>query len=271
MSDTTEPTAQNILVIEDSHVQSKIICRHLEAMTTFNTVSAHSLEETASVLDSMREDIFAAVVDLNLPDAPDGEAVDLVQEHGLAAIVLTATFKDETRDALLARNVADYVLKENIQVLDDVEEKIERLFKNQFIKALIVDDSRTARSSVRSLLEVQNYQVLEAGDGVEALEILEATPDVKLVVTDYEMPNMDGYQLVTEIRRKFKKQQLAIVGISGAGDSAMTAKFLKLGANDFLHKPFAAEEFSWRVNQTVELVELMQELTECYEKQNGDE
>lgn len=267
MTDNTNPKAQKILVIEDSNVQSKIICRHIESMTNFSTVSADSLEATAAVLDSMRGEIFAAVVDLNLPDAPYGEAVDIVQQHGLAAIVLTATFKDDVRDSLLARNVADYVLKESIVVLDDVESKIERLFKNQFIKALVVDDSRMARSSVRSLLEVQNYQVLEAENGVQAMQVLEANPDIKLIVTDYEMPEMDGYELTTEVRRKYNKHQLAIVGISGAGDSAMTAKFLKHGANDFLHKPFAAEEFSWRVNQTVELIELVCELTECYEQQ----
>lgn len=263
----TEPKAQKILVVEDSHVQAKIICRHLEAMTTFRTVSADSLQEAARVLDTMRDEIFAAVVDLNLPDAPYGEAVDLVQSHGLAVIVLTATFKDEVRDALLARNVADYVLKESIVVLDDVESKIERLFKNQFIKALVVDDSRTARGTVRNLLEIQNYQVLEAENGRRALEVLDAHPDIKLIVTDYEMPEMDGYELTSEVRRRYKKQQLAIVGISGAGESAMTAKFLKHGANDFLHKPFAAEEFSWRVNQTVELVEIVCELTECHEQQ----
>lgn len=266
MTTETRPTAQNILVIEDSHVQSKIICRHIESMTTFSTVSADSLEAATEVLNTMRDDIFAAVVDLNLPDAPYGEAVDLVQSYGLAAIVLTATFKNEVRDALLARNVADYVLKESIVVLDDVENKIERLFKNQFIKALVVDDSRTARGSVRSLLQVQNFQVLEAQDGVQALEVLEAHPDIKLVVTDYEMPNMDGFQLITEIRKQYSKQQLAIVGISGAGESAMTARFLKNGANDFLHKPFAAEEFSWRVTQTIELIEVVCQLTECYEK-----
>lgn len=262
----TQTQAQKILVIEDSHVQAKIICRHLEAMTTFSTVSADSLEEATRVLNTMRDEIFAAVVDLNLPDAPYGEAVDLVQSHGLAAIVLTATFKDDVRDALLARNVADYVLKESIVVLDDVESKIERLFKNQFIKALVVDDSRTARNTVRNLLEIQNYHVLEAENGKQALEVLDANPDIKLIVTDYEMPVMDGYELTSEVRRRYKKQQLAIVGISGAGESAMTAKFLKHGANDFLHKPFAAEEFSWRVNQTVELVEIVCELTQCNEE-----
>lgn len=261
MSET--PTAIKILVIEDSHVQAKIICRHIEGLSNFETVGAHSMEEAREALDGMRDDLLAAVVDLNLPDAPDGEAVDLVQSYGLPAIVLTATFKDEVRDSLLRKNVADYVLKSSMIVLDDVVNMVSRLYKNQSLKALVVDDSRAARNMVRRLLEQQNFTVLEAGNGREALDAIGADPDVSLVVTDYEMPEMDGFEFCSEIRRTRRKDSLAIVGISGAGESSMTAKFLKHGANDFLTKPFEAEEFCWRVNQTMEMLEIARELNEC--------
>ncbi|NJB69066.1 PleD family two-component response regulator [Desulfobaculum xiamenense] len=265
VQDTEVSPAMRVLVIEDSNVQAKIISRHIEGVTNFSTVWAGTLEEAKSIIAEMREELFVAVVDLNLPDAPDGEAVDLTMSYGLPSIVLTATFHDEVRDSLLERNVADYVLKESIVVLDSVVDSLSRLFKNQFLKALVVDDSRAARNLVRNLLEIQNFQVLEAGDGQEALEVVAATPDLRLVVTDWEMPRMDGFTLCGELRKAHKKDSLAIVGISGAGGSAMTAKFLKLGANDFLAKPFSAEEFSWRVNQTMEMVELVKELNECQE------
>ena len=258
-----EQTAVRILVIEDSPVQAKIISRHIEGLSNFETVSAHTMEEAREVLDTMRDDLLAAVVDLNLPDAPDGEAVDLVQSYGLAAIVLTATFRDDVRDALLEKNVVDYVLKSSMIVLDDVVDVVSRLFKNQFIKTLVVDDSKAARSVVRRLLELQNYVVMEAENGQEALDMLAADPDISLVVTDYEMPVVDGFELCAEVRRTRKKDSLAIVGISGAGESFMTAKFLKHGANDFLTKPFEAEEFCWRVNQTMERLEIAGELNEC--------
>ncbi|BBD09921.1 response regulator [Desulfovibrio ferrophilus] len=255
--------AARILVIEDSHVQAKIISRHIEGLSNFETVSAHSLEEAEQVLISQREYLFAAVVDLNLPDAPDGEAVDLVQAHGLPAVVLTATFHDEVRDSLLKKNVADYVLKSSMIVLDDVVDALSRLYKNQTLKALVVDDSKTARSLVRGLLEIQNFRVVEAEDGKQALDILESEQDIVIVVTDYEMPVMDGFEFCAEVRKTRKKDSLAIVGVSGAGESSMTAKFLKHGANDFLTKPFEAEAFSWRINQTVEMLEIARELSQC--------
>ncbi|GAB6175354.1 response regulator [Desulfobaculum senezii] len=269
LENETSP-AMRVLVIEDSAVQAKIVSRHIEGLSNFSTVWAGTLEEARSVVEEMREEIFVAVVDLNLPDAPDGEAVDLTMSYGIPSIVLTATFHDDVRDSLLERNVADYVLKESMVVLDSVVDAISRLFKNQFLKAVVVDDSRAARNLVRTLLEIQNFQVLEAENGQEALAMLGEHPEVSLVVTDWEMPVMDGFQLCSEVRKTYKKDRLAIVGISGAGGSAMTAKFLKLGANDFLAKPFSAEEFSWRVNQTMEMVDLVKELHECKRELNGE-
>lgn len=260
---SADTTAMRVLVIEDSAVQSKIICRHIEGLSNFDTVSAHSMEEAREVLDSMREEMLAAVVCLNLPDAPDGEAVDLVQSYGVPTIVLTATFREDVRESLLRKNVADYVLKSSMIVLDDVVNVVSRLYKNQFLKALVVDDSRSARHMVRKLLEMQRFTVFEAENGKAALEMLQAEPEISVVVSDYEMPVMDGFELCAEIRHTRKKDSLAIVGISGAGESSMTAKFLKHGANDFLTKPFEAEEFCWRVNQTVEMLEIARELNTC--------
>lgn len=254
--------AMRVLVIEDSNVQAKIVSRHIEGLTNFSTVWAGTLEEAREIITEMREEIFVAVVDLNLPDAPDGEAVDLTMSYAIPSIVLTATFHDDVRDSLLERNVADYVLKESMVVLDSVVDAITRLFKNQFLKALVVDDSKLARGQVRHLLEIQNFQVEEAEDGQQAIDRIKEAADISLVVTDWEMPHKDGFALCSELRKTYKKDSLAIVGISGAGGSAMTAKFLKLGANDFLAKPFSAEEFSWRVNQTMEMVELIKELNE---------
>lgn len=263
-------TAMRILVIEDSAVQSKIISRHIEGLSNFDTVSAHSMEEAREVLETMREDLLAAVVCLNLPDAPDGEAVDLVQSYDVPTIVLTATFHEDVRESLLKKAVADYVLKSSMIVLDDVVNMVTRLYKNQFIKAMVVDDSKSARNMVRKMLEMQRFSVVEAADGKEALDKLRADPEIWLVVTDYEMPVMDGFEFCAEIRRDRKKDSLAIVGISGAGEPSLTAKFLKNGANDFLTKPFEVEEFCWRVNQTVEMLEIARELNRCLGALNAE-
>lgn len=252
--------ANSLLVIEDSHIQSKIICQRFESLTPFTLLAAHSMAEAESLLEKRRDGIFAAVADLNLPDAPDGETVDLCLSHNTPCIVLAASFDEELRKKFLAKKVADYFLKGSIDDLEPLVAAVERLYRNHSVRALVVDDSATQRAMVKKMLAVQCIVSLEAGDGVAALEALENEPDIRLVITDFNMPRMDGIQLVQEIRKKRAISQLAVIGLSSVGSGPLTARFLKNGANDFLTKPFEAEEFYWRVNQTLNILDVMQEL-----------
>lgn len=255
--------ATKVLVIEDSPVQQKIIRKQIEALANFETLGAESLAEAREVLAEHQEEICIAVVDLNLGDAPDGEAADLILEAGLPAIVLTATFNEKIRQTFLRKRVADYFLKGSIKDMDPMVASLERLAKNRFITAMVVDDARVDRSIMRELLKVQRYKVLEAADGQEAIELLEQHPDTRLIITDYNMPKVDGFELIKLVRERYKKDRLSIIGVSAAGSGAMTAMFLKNGANDFLTKPFEAEEFYCRVNQNVEMLEIANKLSEC--------
>ncbi|MEW5774213.1 MAG: response regulator [Thermodesulfobacteriota bacterium] len=255
-----------VLVVEDSHVQAKIICRHLAGLSTFDAVAAGSMAEAAAVAQREGDRLLAAVVNMNLPDAPDGEAVDMLMASGVPTIVLTAIFKEDVREALLAKRVTDYVVKENMAALDDLVAIVNRLYRNMGVTALVVDDEAVARAMMRKMLETQRYNVLEAAGGQEALDLVRSRPDIRLVVTDYHMPGMDGFELTRELRREKKRSQLAILGVSGVDDRALPARFLKLGADDFLLKPFTAEEFAQRANHAVELIEMIAELNDCRQK-----
>jgi diguanylate cyclase (GGDEF)-like protein len=138
-----------------------------------------------------------------------------------------------------------------------------RLYANQNIKALVVDDLKTARSHYKRLLANHQYRVIEAGDGEAAMAQLAEHGDVKLVIADYQMPRMDGFELVSRIRQTHGKSEMIVIGISARGNGLLPAKFLKLGANDFLKKPFENEEFYARVTQNVEYMEMLDKLREA--------
>ena len=263
---TQASIARTVLIIEDSPVQAKIIRKQIQAYTQFDVRVAHSLADAEDVLREAHDTIFVAVIDLNLPDAPDGEAVDLCLHWQMPSIVLTATFNEDIRRRFIERRVVDYFFKGSIQDMDPMVTSIERVFKNRFVHALVVDDSRTQRGIIRQLLEVQCVNVLEAENGVEGLAVREANPQVTLVITDYQMPEMDGIELVRELRQRHRMDKIAIVGVSAVGSGPLTAQFLKHGANDFLTKPFEVEEFYWRVNQTLEGLDLMCDLRSCREQ-----
>lgn len=245
---------QKILLVEDSKVQARIIGQHLEDVTPFATAMAASLAEARAMLAG-DETFFAAILDLNLPDDPDRGIVDLAVGAGVPSVVMTADFDEAVRDELVAKNVVDYFLK-TVPELSNLVDCIERLYKNLSLKVLVVDDARTARRQVTRLLANQNYQTLEAENGVQALTVLEAEPDVRMVITDYNMPRMDGFELINEIRKTHPKDRMAIVGIS-AQSGPLTARFIKNGANDFVTKPIQTEEFYCRVNQQMDLLDAL--------------
>lgn len=248
----------SLLLVEDSLTQSKIICQRFEGMTSFTVLTAHSMAEARRLAETHKDEIFAAVVGRNLPDAPNGETVDLCLAYGIPCIVLTAFFDEAMRKSFIEKRVADYFLKGSIDDLEPVIAAVSRLKTNYGVQALVVDDSSTQRALVRKLLGVQCIRSLEAADGVAALETLEANPNIQLVITDFNMPRMNGIELVKEVRSRYKIHRMAVIGLSSAGSGVLTAGFLKNGANDFLTKPFEVEEFYWRINQTLNILEVME-------------
>ena len=246
-----------VLVVEDSLTVRKIVNKLIEDNPHFTCDLCEDLAEAQSALDS-DNDYLAAIVDLNLPDAPNGESVELALSHNVPTIVLTGNFDEFTRAQLLDQGVLDYITKESRYSYLQVSKLVDRLRKNLTTKVLVVEDSKTSRKHSCSLLRKFQFQVHEATDGLEALDVLENHRDIKMVIADHRMPNMDGYELVKTIRHERRMQDLVFIGLSATGDSVLTSKFIKSGANDFLSKPFYHEEFYCRVMQNLESQEMIQ-------------
>ncbi|GGF66251.1 diguanylate cyclase [Terasakiella brassicae] len=251
---------KKLLLVEDMKFFNSLVEKHVRRNLDIDVVSCTSYAEAVAVLKNGFDDYFLAILDLNLPDAPDGQIVDLVIGYGIPSVVFSAQFSEDTRDQILSKNVIDYVVKQNPSSLDYLVSLISRLYFNANVKVLVVDDSTTARKYVMDLMKRYQFKVEEAENGIEALEILEKHPDIRLVITDYNMPQMDGFELTREIRRKYPKHKIGIIGLSTAGSNILSAQFIKNGANDFLNKPFLREEFFCRVCQNVELIEYMDDL-----------
>ena len=262
----SENAKQTVLVVESSQTQVRIITEHIESLTYFDTVTASSLDQVEEILETNGEDVFIAVLNLNIKGAPDGQAVDYVLSRKIPCIILTSTFDEEIRNRFIEKNVLDYFNKGNRNGLDDMVDLIRRVHSNSEIKVVVAEDNGTARKIMCKLLERLNFNVFAAEDGAKALEYIRANPDVKLLLTDYEMPELDGFELVAEVRKTHFKDQLAILGVSAHDSGAITAKFLKRGANDFLKKPFEVEEFSWRVTNNLNELDRISSIKDAYSR-----
>lgn len=250
--------ARKILVVEDSPVVSKVLQHLLSQSPTFIPVLCACYEEAENKLKNKDEEYFAAIVDLNLPDAENGEIVDLVLSYKIPCVVLTGSVDDSLRLSLLNKGVLDYITKESRYSFNLVIKVIERLGKNQGMKVLVAEDSSTSRLFIKILLEQYRFKVVEAVNGQEALAKLESDPEIRMLITDHNMPLVNGYDLVRMLRYNSRFQDLVIIGLSAEGDNTLSAKFIKAGANDFLKKPFYHEEFHCRVIHNLEAQEMLE-------------
>ncbi|MCG8668649.1 MAG: hybrid sensor histidine kinase/response regulator [Pseudomonadales bacterium] len=244
--------AKKVLILEDSKSFAALLATTLKQRQGYESEIAASLQAGEAILKERSASFFAVIVDLNLPDAPHGEAVDMVNEYHLPNIVFTGQLSEGLREDILAKGVSDYVLKSGQYNIDYVVDTIRRFELNKEVKVLVVDDSRIARKQMTRLLESQCYQVLDAESGLVALNMLEENPGISLVITDCHMEGMDGFELTQKLRETYPKEEMSIIGVSSQSGSSISAQFIKSGANDFIVKPFIQEEFNCRVNQNAE-------------------
>ncbi|MDD2959847.1 MAG: response regulator transcription factor [Lachnospiraceae bacterium] len=113
------------------------------------------------------------------------------------------------------------------------------------LKILVVDDESRMRKLVRDFLVKKDFEVQEAGDGAEAIDLFFATKDIALVILDVMMPKMDGWQVCREIR-KFSK--VPIIMLTAKSDERDELLGFELGVDEYISKPFSPKILVARVD-----------------------
>lgn len=113
-------------------------------------------------------------------------------------------------------------------------------------KVLVVDDVEIGRALLRESLK-DSYEILEAQDGRQALDILLANSDISMVITDIQMPNMDGRELIKQIRLSDKLRSIPIIACTEYGNPKQVQELFAFGIDDFIDKPFSPTVIQVRV------------------------
>lgn len=255
---------QKLLIIEDSPLIQKVI-KHLAATELnceFDLVS--TMADTVSLID--KNNYFLALADLSLPDAPNGEVVDILLTANISTIVLTSFMNDARRQQMLNKGVLDYIYKENRDSYFTAVKLANQIMLNKDLTVLVADDSKTLRKYICTQLRKMLYTVVEVENGQQALNALNNHPEIELLITDYNMPVMNGIELIKAVRQKRSRNTFPIIGLSSSTDPTLSAQFIKYGANDFLITPFIHEEFQWRILKTMEQIALFKKVSNAANK-----
>lgn len=250
----------NILIVEDSRFFQKAVRARLENSFNANVFTAETLAEARAIISEKKNKLDFALTDLILPDSTEGEALEYALKYNIPCIVFSSVYSEDLRNRINSKPIVDYLVKDSPSCMESLSNLLDELTTNMTIKALVVDDSKTCRTRMASLLRRRLFQVKEATNADDACKILEDDPEIRLLITDYHMPGLNGADMVKKIRQTHDAHKLAIIGLSSSATSELSAKFVKYGANDFLSKDFCEEEFFCRVQQNIRMISLMDRL-----------
>lgn len=110
------------------------------------------------------------------------------------------------------------------------------------MKLLVVDDSSTMRRIIKNTLARLGYKdILEGEDGVQGWDVLNENPDMGMLITDWNMPEMNGLELVKKVRADARFRDLPIIMVTTEGGKAEVITALKAGVNNYIVKPFTPQ------------------------------
>lgn len=124
------------------------------------------------------------------------------------------------------------------------------------IKILVVDDESRMRKLVRDFLEREGYEVLEAGDGMEALDLFYEDKNIDLCILDVMMPKLDGWQVLREIRSQSK---LPVIMLTARGEERDELQGFEIGADEYISKPFSPKILVARVGALLKRANVLSE------------
>lgn len=261
MSHSDKATGR-ILIVDDSATVAMVVKNAVKAVVDIPVDLARSFAACRKLLADFPGQYQVAVVDLNLPDAADGEAVDMTLSCGVATIVLTGSMDSNTHERISAKSIVDYVTKQSPGSIAIVQKSVLHTLRNMKCKVLIVEQEPAYRTYLKNILLTQKLAVIEAGNAQQALLKMEEHGDISVVVTAYEMPEMDGVELCMKLRANFSSSKLAIIGITTSSNDFSGVRFFKAGADDIIHKPFLIEELVSRVNARLDYMDSLRVIQE---------
>lgn len=250
---------EKILIIDDDKFIITALTQSLNNEFDLEVLFAYTYEDAKNILLNNQNSINIAIVDLHLPDADDGDAVKMTTALEIPTIILTGSIDDSLKEAQENQSVIEYILKNDKNSTPYLMKVVNRVLKNSNTTVLIVDDSNLQLTILDNYLKLLNINVVKAKDGVEALAAMDKNTNISMVITDYQMPNMDGLVLTEKIRSKYNKDRVSIIALSAIDNNTIASDFLKMGANDFLNKPLEFQEFYTRVNNNLEMLQLFGE------------
>jgi len=265
LKDFTIPRTKRLLVVEDNDIERESIVELLGHDDIELAAVSTGKEAMRALLDRPFD---CVVLDLRLPDMTGFELLEQIhaERHLQEIPVVVFTGKDlsaaeQARIKSMAKSIVlkdvqspERLLDETALFLhrivthlpDEKQRMLDRLHGSSEVlrgrKILVVDDDARNIFALTTLLESQEMNVISATNGRQAIDLIQSTPDLSMVLMDIMMPDMDGYQTMREIRKDSRFRMMPMLALTAKAMKGDREKCLDAGASDYIAKPVDTEQ-----------------------------
>jgi HAMP domain-containing protein/CheY-like chemotaxis protein/signal transduction histidine kinase len=259
------PHRKRLLVVEDNDIERQGIIDLL----TYDDIEVAAVPTGQQALTSLRDKAFdCCVVDLRLPDMSGFELLEEIRSDAslreVPVVVFTGkelTADEEARLRVAAKSVVLKDVQSPERLFDETalflhrvvsalpeskRQLLERLHNSNEVlrgrKVLVVDDDARNIFALTTVLENHDMDVLSATNGRQAIELIQTTDNLSVVLMDIMMPEMDGYATMREIRKQPEFRTLPILALTAKAMKGDREKCLEAGASDYIAKPVNTEQ-----------------------------
>jgi HAMP domain-containing protein/CheY-like chemotaxis protein/GAF domain-containing protein len=261
----SEPRRKRLLVVEDNPAEQLSVRELLGS----GDIDIDFADSGTSALRTLKDENYDCVVlDLRLPDMTGFDVLERLRDNpklkDLPVVVFTGrelTPEEDSQLRALARSVVIKDVESPERLLDETalflhrvvadlspekQQMLDRLHRSDDAlagrKVLVVDDDVRNIFALSSVLERRGMTVLSAGTGREAIETINSTPDLAIVLMDIMMPEMDGYETMQVIRQDLALRRLPIIALTAKAMKGDRERCLEAGASEYLAKPVNTEQ-----------------------------
>ena len=265
IKDFTTPRTKRLLIVEDNDIERQSIVE----LIGYKDIETVAVATGGAALEALLDKSFDCVVlDLHLPDMTGFELLEKMHANPALADVPVVVFtgkdlsaEEQTRLKAMAKSIVLKDVQSPERLLDETalflhrivtdlppekQRMLERLHGSNEVlrgrKILVVDDDARNIFALTSLLENQEMDVLSATNGRSAIDMIQHTPDLSMVLMDIMMPDMDGYETIREIRKAPEFPTLPILALTAKAMKGDREKCLDAGASDYIAKPVNTDQ-----------------------------
>jgi len=265
MKDFTIVRKKRLLVVEDNEIERQSIMELLG----YEDVEIVAVSDGTNALHALISERFDCVVlDLRLPDMTGFELLEKIhaepelgevpvvvytgkdlsadEQAHLKAMAKSIVLKDVQSPERLLDETALFLHRVVTELPPEKQQMLERLHRSSDVlrerKILVVDDDARNIFALTSLLENHEMDVISVTSGQNAIDVIQNTPDLDIVLMDIMMPDMDGYQTIQRIRTSAEFRTLPIIALTAKAMKGDREKCLDAGASDYISKPVDTDE-----------------------------